>query len=68
MDSGINLERNMPENFPPENLDLKPFFEALSWATLNGLKYEFMESFLVDFGSTRNILSAISFANREWDL
>lgn len=56
------------ENFPQENLVLQRFFEALNWANQNGLHYEFMESFLVDFGSTGSVLSAIAFANREWDL
>ena len=53
---------------PPEKLSLERFFEALSWAKQNGLEYEFMESFLVDFASTGSVLSAIAFAEREWDL
>ena len=56
------------EKIPPEKLSLERFFEALSWAKQNGLEYEFMESFLVDFASTESVLSAIAFANREWDL
>lgn len=56
------------EKIPPEILGLERFFEALSWARMNGLQVEFMESFLLDYGNTRDVLSAIAFANREWDL
>ena len=59
---------NTDEKIPPEILGLERFFEALSWARKHQLNYEFMESFLQDYGNTRDILSAIAFANREWDL
>ena len=53
---------------PPEKLSLERFFEALSWAKQNGLHYEFMEFFLLDYQRTGSVLSAIAFAEREWDL
>ena len=57
------------ENFPrPENSDLKRFFEALNAARQYGLHYEFMEFFLLDYKHNGDILEAISYANREWDL
>lgn len=56
------------EKIPPEKLSLERFFEALRHAASNGLHYEFMEFFLLDYQRTGSILSAIAFANREWDL
>lgn len=41
---------------------------ALEHARKNGLAYEFMEFFLIDYKKTSDVASAIAFANREWDL
>ena len=38
------------------------------WARSCGLEKEWFESFLQDYESTIDVSSAVSFANREWDL
>ena len=48
--------------------ELSAFFEALTYARLNGLEYEFMECFLASYGNDKCVRGAIWFANREWDL
>lgn len=47
---------------------LDDFFDALKWATDNGLQYEFMEFFLRDYGNNKDVIEAIDYANDEWDL
>ena len=68
MKTDASTKTDVPENFPPEISDMKTFFEALNWANRNGLHYEFMEFFLLDYQRTGSVLSAIAFAEREWDL
>jgi hypothetical protein len=44
------------------------FLKALEWAKECGLQYEFTEFFLDDFSRTKDVYSAIWYANCEWDL
>ena len=48
--------------------ELEALFESIKWADECGLLSEFLEFFLIDFKQTGNMFSAITFANREWDL
>lgn len=57
------------ENLP--NLKREEYYylyNAIGMAIKNGLLMEFLESFSLDYNQTKSIISAVNFANREWDL
>ena len=58
----------MDEESRQIEIELTDLFEAIDWADQNGLKYEFMEFFLRDYGLNKDVQQAIDYANREWDL
>ena len=43
-------------------------YESIEDAYKNGMLIEFLDSFVVDYNQTKSIISAVNFANREWDL
>lgn len=48
--------------------DLRSVVDALKYAKDNALDVEWLESFLYSYVQDQDAISAIHYANREWDL
>jgi hypothetical protein len=54
--------------FAKQLAEVRGFLVSLGWAKQQGLEAEFMISFLQDYAITKDIASAVWFADCEWDL